>query len=146
MPSLSPNIYFVIEKNKKLEIFFVFVFVCKCCVWRLFYQVAQLLGSPTFILFKSNPLFVPFELGCLYMQGCRFQTMSEVSSYYTNSSQHPCDMDQCVVRPSLKLHNFGKRFYGCRHWKPVSIECAYYCFPSMVKTIMLLNSCTCQLC
>uniref|UniRef100_A0A7N2LG41 Zinc finger GRF-type domain-containing protein n=2 Tax=Quercus lobata TaxID=97700 RepID=A0A7N2LG41_QUELO len=29
-------------------------------------------------------------------------------------------MDQCMVRMSLKLHNFGRRFYGCRHWKPDS--------------------------
>ena len=72
--------------------------------------------------------------------------MSEASSYNTNSSQHSCDMDQCVVRTSLKLHNFGRRFYGRRHWKPMSIICAYYCFPFMVKTIMLFNSCAYQLC
>nr|XP_023929685.1 uncharacterized protein LOC112040993 [Quercus suber] len=31
-------------------------------------------------------------------------------------------MDQCVLRTSLQLHNFGRRFYGCRHWKPGSDE------------------------
>jgi len=36
MPSLSPNIYFV-TKTTKNQKFSVFVFVCKCCVWRLFY-------------------------------------------------------------------------------------------------------------
>nr|XP_023925606.1 uncharacterized protein LOC112036981 [Quercus suber] len=46
--------------------------------------------------------------------------MSKASSYNTNSSQHSCDIDQCVVRTSLKLNNFGRRFYGCRHWKPDS--------------------------
>ena len=35
---------------------------------------------------------------------------------------------------------------GCRHWKPVSISCAYYHCCFMVKVAMLLNSCTYQLC
>nr|POE89191.1 hypothetical protein CFP56_59785 [Quercus suber] len=50
--------------------------------------------------------------------------MSEASgsSYNSNYRGHVCDMDQCVLRTSLQLHNFGRRFYGCRHWKPGSDE------------------------
>ncbi|KAK7844374.1 uncharacterized protein LOC111985046 isoform X1 [Quercus suber] len=57
-------------------------------------------------------------------QGGRFITMSEASgsSYNSNYRGHVCDMDQCVLRTSLQLHNFGRRFYGCRHWKPGSDE------------------------
>nr|POE53865.1 hypothetical protein CFP56_74577 [Quercus suber] len=62
--------------------------------------------------------------------------MSEASSYNTNSSRHSCDMDQCVVRTSLKLHNFGRRFYGCRHWKPDSYQ---HC-----KTFKWLDGNTCR--
>ncbi|XP_075663431.1 uncharacterized protein LOC142633030 [Castanea sativa] len=56
--------------------------------------------------------------------GGRFTTMSEASasSYNSNYRGHVCDMDQCVLRTSLQLHNFGRRFYGCRHWKPGSEE------------------------
>ncbi|KAK9998715.1 hypothetical protein SO802_018318 [Lithocarpus litseifolius] len=45
-----------------------------------------------------------------------FELMSEGSNYYSSSNGHLCDMDRCVVRTSLKLHNFGRRFYGCREW------------------------------
>ena len=78
----------------------------------------------------------------------RFTTMSEASasSYNSNYRGHVCDMDQCVLRTSLQLHNFDRQFYGCRHWKPVSISCVYYHCCFMVKVAMLLNSCTYQLC
>ena len=78
----------------------------------------------------------------------RFTTMSEASasSYNSNYRGHVCDMDQCVLWTSLQLHNFGRRFYGCRHWKHVSISCAYNHCCFMVKVAMLLNSCTYQLC
>ena len=51
-----------------------------------------------------------------------FELMSEGSNYYSNSNGHLCDMDRYVVRTSLKLHNFGRRFYGCREWTPVSLH------------------------
>ena len=51
-----------------------------------------------------------------------FELMSEGSNYYSSSNGHLCDMDRCVVRTSLKLHNFGRRFYGCREWTPVSLH------------------------
>ena len=51
-----------------------------------------------------------------------FELMSEGSNYYSSSNGHLCDMDRCMVRTSLKLHNFGRRFYGCREWTPVSLH------------------------
>ena len=81
-------------------------------------------------------------------RGRRFTTMSEASasSYKSNYSGHVCDMNQCVLRTSLQLHNFGRWFYGYRHWKPVSINYAYYHRFFMVKVDMLISSCTYQLC
>ena len=81
-------------------------------------------------------------------RGGRFTTMSETSasSYNSNYRGHVCDMDQCMLRTSLQLHNFSRWFYGCRHWKPASISCAYYHRSFMVKVVMLLSSCTYQLC
>ena len=35
---------------------------------------------------------------------------------------HLCDMDRCMVKTSLWLHNFGRRFYGCREWTSVSLH------------------------
>ena len=49
-----------------------------------------------------------------------FELMSEGSNYYSSCNSHLCDMDHCVVRTSLSLHNFGRRFYGCRGWMPMS--------------------------
>ena len=51
-----------------------------------------------------------------------FELMLEGSNYYSNCNGHLCDMDRYVVRTSLLLHNFGKRFYGCREWTPVSLH------------------------
>ena len=51
-----------------------------------------------------------------------FELMSEGSNYYSSSNGHLCDMDRCVVKTSLKFHNFGRRFYGCREWTPVSLH------------------------
>ena len=82
------------------------------------------------------------------LQGWTFQTMSEASasSYNSNYRGHVYNMDQCVLWTSLQLHNFSRQFYGCRHWKPVSINCACYHRSFIVKVAMLLNSCTYQLC
>ena len=82
------------------------------------------------------------------LQGWTFQTMSEASasSYNSNYRGHVCDMDQCVLRISLQLHSFSGRFYGCRHWKPVSINYAYYHRSFIVKVAILLSLCTYQLC
>ena len=51
-----------------------------------------------------------------------FELMSEGNNYYSNCNGHLCDMDRCVVRISLSLHNFSRRFYGCREWMPMSLH------------------------
>ncbi|KAK4587544.1 hypothetical protein RGQ29_018809 [Quercus rubra] len=102
----------------------LFFFIGTLCVRSLCYQEAE--GA-----FRGSPLLPHFELQkptrrnprlltLNTTQGWRIQTMSEAISYNSNSSQHSCDMDQCMVRTSLKLHNFGRRFYDRRHWKPDS--------------------------
>ncbi|KAL0004928.1 hypothetical protein SO802_012489, partial [Lithocarpus litseifolius] len=48
----------------------------------------------------------------------RFLPMSETSNYYSSTSGHLCDLDLCTLRTSLKLHTFGRRFYGYRYWSP----------------------------
>ncbi|XP_030936995.1 uncharacterized protein LOC115962235 isoform X2 [Quercus lobata] len=47
-----------------------------------------------------------------------FLPMSETSNYYSSTSGHLCDLDHCTLRTSLKLHTFGRRFYGCHYWSP----------------------------
>ena len=51
-----------------------------------------------------------------------FELMSKGSNYYSGYNGHLCDMDRCVVKTSLSLHNFGRRFYGCREWTLVSLH------------------------
>ena len=55
------------------------------------------------------------------------ETMSSANSYYSASTQHMCDLDRCVLRMSLSLHNFEMRFYGCQHWSPVCIKIICSC-------------------
>ena len=47
--------------------------------------------------------------------------MSSATTYESTSSGHMCDMDRCVERTSLSIRNFGRRFYGCQQWSPVSV-------------------------
>ncbi|KAK9998894.1 hypothetical protein SO802_018497 [Lithocarpus litseifolius] len=49
---------------------------------------------------------------------CQFLRMSEISNYLLNSDGHFCDVENCKIMTSLKLHTFGKRFYSCRYWLP----------------------------
>nr|POE67418.1 hypothetical protein CFP56_27352 [Quercus suber] len=44
--------------------------------------------------------------------------MSETSNYLSSSDNHFCDVNNCIIRTSLKLHTFGRRFYSCRYWSP----------------------------
>ena len=37
---------------------------------------------------------------------------ASATSYESTTSGHMCDMDWCVLRTSLSLRNFGRRFYG----------------------------------
>ena len=47
--------------------------------------------------------------------------MSSATTYESTCSGHMCDMDHCVERTSLSIHNFGRRFYGCQQWSPISV-------------------------
>ena len=58
----------------------------------------------------------------LCVEAMVFEPMSEGSNYYSSYNGHLCNMDHCVVRTSLLLHNFGRRFYSCREWMPVSLH------------------------
>nr|POE95370.1 hypothetical protein CFP56_22631 [Quercus suber] len=82
------------------------------------FSIHNLLKESPFLPLASR---LPHRRTPTTKQGGRFITMSEASgsSYNSNYRGHVCDMDQCVLRTSLQLHNFGRRFYGCRHWKPV---------------------------
>ena len=51
-----------------------------------------------------------------------FELISEGSNYYSGCNDHLCDMDCCVVKTSLLLHNFGRRFHVCREWMLVSLH------------------------
>ncbi|KAM3699332.1 hypothetical protein ACJW31_05G017600 [Castanea mollissima] len=42
--------------------------------------------------------------------------MPETSDYLSNYDGHLCDIENCIIRTSLKLHTFGRRFYTCRYW------------------------------
>ncbi|KAK9997997.1 hypothetical protein SO802_017600 [Lithocarpus litseifolius] len=53
--------------------------------------------------------------------------MSSANSYNSTSTQHMCDMDSCVLKTSLSLRNFGRRFYGCQHWSPIRIKIICSC-------------------
>ena len=65
--------------------------------------------------------------------------MSSATTYETTSSSHMCDMDWCVERTSLSIRNFGKRFYGCQHWSPVSITWFFW-FVFMIFLIIIMKT------
>ncbi|KAL0001300.1 hypothetical protein SO802_015081 [Lithocarpus litseifolius] len=44
--------------------------------------------------------------------------MSKMSNYLSSYDGHLCDVENCIIRTSLKLHTFGRRFYTCRYWSP----------------------------
>ena len=75
------------------------------------------------LLYKLNiTIYTIFPIFVVLYYGLGVtQTMSEVNSYYSTSSQHMCDMEKCVLKTSFSPQNFGKRFYRCQHWSPVCI-------------------------
>ena len=50
--------------------------------------------------------------------------MSSSSGNYSGSSGHMCTYETCVLRTSLTVDNFGRRFLGCSRYK-VSILFTY---------------------
>ena len=52
--------------------------------------------------------------------------MPETSNYLSSYDGHFCNVDNCIIRTSLKLHTFARRFYTCRYWSPVSNISKYW--------------------
>ena len=108
---------------------YVCVFVCI-----LFYLIWKKKVS---LRCKPDQIQVVMQPAWYYNQGClkyscfgnryrgRFLLMLDISNYYSSTSGHLCDLDHCVLKTSLKLHTFGRRFYGCRCWSPVSTISSY---------------------
>ena len=51
--------------------------------------------------------------------------MSSSSGNFSGSCGHMCNKQTCVLRTSLSLYNFGKRFLGCNHYK-VGPKCPFF--------------------
>ena len=51
--------------------------------------------------------------------------MSSPSGNFSGSCEHMCNKQTCVLRTSLSLYNFGRRFLGCSHYK-VGPKCPFF--------------------
>nr|XP_023891804.1 uncharacterized protein LOC112003818 [Quercus suber]XP_023892346.1 uncharacterized protein LOC112004351 [Quercus suber]XP_023920455.1 uncharacterized protein LOC112031985 [Quercus suber] len=51
--------------------------------------------------------------------------MSSSSGNYSGSSGHMCTYETCVLRTSLTVDNFGRRFLGCSRYK-VGPKCPFF--------------------
>ena len=51
--------------------------------------------------------------------------MSSLSDNFLSSCGHMCNEQTFVLRTSLSLYNFGRRFLGCSHYK-VSPKCPFF--------------------
>ena len=51
--------------------------------------------------------------------------MSSSSGNFSGSCGHMCNEQTCVLRTSLSLYNFGKRFLGCSRYK-VGPKCPFF--------------------
>ena len=51
--------------------------------------------------------------------------MSSSSGNFSGSCGHMCNEQTCVLRTSLSLHNFGRRFLGCSRYK-VGPKCPFF--------------------
>ncbi|KAK9998048.1 hypothetical protein SO802_017651 [Lithocarpus litseifolius] len=51
--------------------------------------------------------------------------MSSSSGTYSGSNGHMCTYETCVLRISLTVDNFGKRFLGCSQYK-VGPKCPFF--------------------
>ena len=51
--------------------------------------------------------------------------MSSSSGNFSGSCGHMCNEQTCVLRTSLSLYNFGKRFLGCSRYK-VGHKCPFF--------------------
>ena len=51
--------------------------------------------------------------------------MFSLSDNFSGSCGHMCNEQTCVLRTSLSLYNFGRRFLGCSHYK-VGPKCPFF--------------------
>ena len=51
--------------------------------------------------------------------------MSSSSDNFSGSFGHMCNKQTCVLRTSLSLYNFGRRFLGCSRYK-VGPKCPFF--------------------
>ena len=61
---------------------------------------------------------------CTSQELC-YVNMSSSSGNFSGSCGHMCNEQTCVLRTSLSLYNFGRRFLGCSHYK-VSPKCPFF--------------------
>ena len=54
-----------------------------------------------------------------------FVDMSSSSGNFSGSCGHMCNEQTCVLRTSLSLYNFGRRFLGCSRYK-VGPKCPFF--------------------
>ncbi|KAL0002667.1 hypothetical protein SO802_016448 [Lithocarpus litseifolius] len=54
-----------------------------------------------------------------------FVDMSSSSGNFSGSCVHMCNEQTCVLRTSLSLYNFGRRFLGCSRYK-VGPKCPFF--------------------
>nr|POF06117.1 hypothetical protein CFP56_45976 [Quercus suber]POF06118.1 hypothetical protein CFP56_45977 [Quercus suber] len=64
--------------------------------------------------------------------------MSETSNNLSSYDGHLCDVENYIIRTSLKLHTFGRSFYTCRYWS-LDNDCACKFFKWLDTSIC----CTC---
>ena len=61
---------------------------------------------------------------CTSQELC-YVDMSSSSGNFSGSCEHMCNEQTCVLRTSLSLYNFGRRFLGCSRYK-VSLKCLFF--------------------
>ena len=54
-----------------------------------------------------------------------FRSMSSLSGNFSGSCEHMCNEQTRVLRTSLSLYNFGRRFLGCSLYK-VGPNCPFF--------------------
>ena len=61
---------------------------------------------------------------CTSQELC-YVNMSSSSGNFSGSCGHMCNEQTCVLRTSLSLYNFGRRFLGCSRYK-VGPKCPFF--------------------
>ena len=61
---------------------------------------------------------------CTSQELC-YVDMSSSGGNFSGSCGHMCNVQTCVLRTSLSLYNFGRRFLGCSRYK-VGPKCPFF--------------------